>query len=221
MNKTEFNPMAEVFKYLAISILFCFVGYAFGKAFIPESVVMVANFIFIFVVLGLLILCLLSRKGIIPDRFSMNWVYLFTFIDGILLYPILQMYISGLGSQTVIVILLATALIFFVLSMVAKKENSDKYLRLGNILLIGLVILILLSVISIFIGFKTFNILVSVFSVVIFCGYILYDVSLIKYEIVSGDINDSKDLSMHVLNLYLDFINIFLDLLNLVYNFRD
>ncbi|MFR9070038.1 MAG: Bax inhibitor-1 family protein [Paraclostridium sp.] len=221
MNKTEFNPMAEVFKYLAISILFCFVGYAFGKAFIPESVVMVANFIFIFVVLGLLILCLLSRKEIIPDRFSMNWVYLFTFINGILLYPILQMYISGLGSQTVIVILLVTALIFFILSMVAKKENSDKYLRLGNILLIGLVILILLSIVSIFIGFKTFNILVSVFSVVIFCGYILYDVSLIKYEIVSGDINDSKDLSMHVLNLYLDFINIFLDLLNLVYNFRD
>lgn len=221
MNKTEFNPMAEVFKYLAISILFCFVGYAFGKAFIPESVVMVANFIFIFVVLGLLILCLLSRKGIIPDRFSMNWVYLFTFIDGILLYPILQMYISGLGSQTVIIILLVTALIFFILSMVAKKENSDKYLRLGNILLIGLVILILLSVVSIFIGFKTFNILVSVFSVVIFCGYIIYDVSLIKYEIVSGDINDNKDLSMHVLNLYLDFINIFLDLLNLVYNFRD
>ncbi|MBC6004497.1 MAG: Bax inhibitor-1 family protein [Paeniclostridium sordellii] len=221
MNKTEFNPMAEVFKYLAISILFCFVGYAFGKAFIPESVVMVANFIFIFVVLGLLILCLLSRKEIIPDRFSMNWVYLFTFINGILLYPILQMYISGLGSQTVIIILLVTALIFFILSMVAKKENSDKYLRLGNILLIGLVILILLSIVSIFIGFKTFNILVSVFSVVIFCGYILYDVSLIKYEIVSGDINDSKDLSMHVLNLYLDFINIFLDLLNLVYNFRD
>ncbi len=213
--------MAEVFKYLAISILFCFVGYAFGKAFIPESVVMVANFIFIFVVLGLLILCLLSRKEIIPDRFSMNWVYLFTFINGILLYPILQMYISGLGSQTVIIILLVTALIFFILSMVAKKENSDKYLRLGNILLIGLVILILLSIVSIFIGFKTFNILVSVFSVVIFCGYILYVVSLIKYEIVSGDINDSKDLSMHVLNLYLDFINIFLDLLNLVYNFRD
>lgn len=221
MNKTEFNPMAEVFKYLAISILFCFIGYAFGMKFVPESVVMVANFIFIFVVLGLLILCLLSRKEIIPDRFSMNWVYLFTFINGILLYPILQMYISGLGSQTVIIILLVTALIFFILSMVAKKETSDKYLGLGNILLIGLVILILLSVVSIFIGFKTFNILASVFSVVIFCGYILYDVSLIKYEIVSGDINDSKDLSMHVLNLYLDFINIFLDLLNLVYNFRD
>ena len=133
MNKTEFNPMAEVFKYLAISILFCFVGYAFGMKFVPESVVMVANFIFIFVVLGLLILCLLSRKEIIPDRFSMNWVYLFTFINGVLLYPILQMYISGLGSQTVIIILLVTALIFFILSMVAKKETSDKYLNTSDI----------------------------------------------------------------------------------------
>lgn len=221
MDKSTMNPMSQVFKYLAISILFCFVGYGFGKAFIPESIAMMANLLVIILVIALLILCLLSRKGIIPDRFSMNWVYLFTFIDGILLYPILQMYISGLGSQTVITILLFTALIFFILYMIAKKENSDKYLRLGNILLIGLVALILLSIVSIFVQFKIFNILVSVFSVVIFCGYILYDVSLIKYEIVSGDINDSKDLSMHVLNLYLDFINIFLDLLNLVYNFRD
>jgi uncharacterized protein len=221
MNKSGFNPMSEIFKFLAISILFCFVGYAFGVAFVPESIVMVANLIFIFVLVGLLILCLLSRKGIIPDRFSMGWVYLFTFIDGILLYPILQMYVGGLGSSTVIMILVVTAIIFFILSMVAKKENSDKYLRMGSVLLTALIILIPLTIISIFMGYGIFNILVTIFSIVIFCGYILYDVSLIKYEINNGNINDSKDLSIHVLNLYLDFINIFLDLLNLVYNFRD
>ncbi|MGL5755274.1 MAG: Bax inhibitor-1/YccA family protein [Paraclostridium sp.] len=221
MNKVIVNPMAEVFKYLAISILFCFIGYGFGKMFVPESLVMVANVIVIVVIVCLLILCLVSRKDKIPSRFSMNWVYLFTFINGILLYPILEMYIGGLGTQVVINILVVTALIFFVLSMVAKKEKSDKYLRLGNTLFIGLIVLIPLSIIAAFMGYGFFNIVVTIFSIAIFSGYILYDVSLIKNDIDNGNINDSKDLSLHVLNLYLDFINIFLDLLNLIYDFKE
>lgn len=220
MNKVIENAIADIFKYLAISILFCFLGYGFGVAFVPESIAMAANIIVILMVVGLLILCLVSRKGIIPDRFSMNWVYLFTFIDGILLYPIIQMYVGSLGKEIVISILAVTALIFFVLSMIAKKENSDKYLKLGSTLFTGLIILIPFTIIAAFVGFGTFNIVVSIFSIIIFSGYILYDVSLVKHKIESGQINDSNDLSIHVLNLYLDFINIFLDILNLVYNFK-
>ena len=221
MNKVIENPIADVFRYLAISILFCFLGYGFGVAFVPESIAMAANIIVIVMVVGLLILCLVSRKGIIPDRFSMNWVYLFTFIDGIILYPIIQMYVGGLGKEIVISILAVTALIFFVLSTIAKKENSDKYLKLGSTLFIGLIILIPFTIIAAFIGFGIFNITITIFSIIIFSGFILYDVSLVKHKIENGKINDSKDLSIHVLNLYLDFINIFLDILNLVYNFKE
>lgn len=221
MSKAMINPMSQVFKYLAISILFCFVGYGFGMMFIPKSIAIAANFIVFIFIIGLLILCLVSRKGIIPDRFSMNWVYLFTFIDGVLIYPILEMYVGSLGNQVVINILLVTALIFFILSMIAKKETSDKYLRLGNILFTGLIALIILTVIGLFMGYGNFNIVVSIFSIIIFSGYILYDVSLVKYDIENGNINDSKDLSIHVFNLYLDFINIFLDLLNLIYDFKE
>ncbi|MBS6509086.1 MAG: US12 family protein [Paraclostridium bifermentans] len=221
MNKVIQNPIADVFKYLAISILFCFLGYGFGVAFVPESVAMIANIIVVVMVVALLILCLVSRKGIIPDRFSMNWVYLFTFIDGIILYPIIQMYVGSLGKEIVISVLFITALIFLVLSTIARREKSDKYLKLGNTLFIGLIILIPFTIIASFIGFGAFNITVTVFSIIIFSGYILYDVSLVKYEIENGNINDSKDLSIHVLNLYLDFINIFLDILNLIYDFKE
>lgn len=221
MSKAMVNPMSQVFKYLAISILFCFVGYGFGMMFIPESIAIAANFIVFIFIIGLLILCLVSRKGIIPARFSMNWVYLFTFIDGILMYPILEMYVGSLGNQVVINVLLVTALIFFVLSMIAKKETSDKYLRLGNVLFTGLIALIILTIIGFFMGYGIFNIVVSILSIIIFSGYILYDVSLVKYDIENGNINDSKDLSIHVFNLYLDFINIFLDLLNLIYDFKE
>ena len=41
------------------------------------------------------------------------------------------------------------------------------------------------------------------------------------YEIENGYINNKNDLSIHILNLYLDFINILLDLLNLASFFDD
>ena len=43
MNKSTYmtveNPMEAVFKYLSISIVFMFVGFLFGKLFVPASLV--------------------------------------------------------------------------------------------------------------------------------------------------------------------------------------
>ena len=78
-----------------------------------------------------------------------------------------------------------------------------------------------MSIINIFISGSMYNIIISIFGIIIFSGYILYDVSLIKSEIEYGVINDRDDLSIHVLNLYLDFINIFIDLLRLVKELND
>ena len=90
MSRSIENPMSLIFKYLAVSILFMFIGFMFGQIFIPVSFVYYANMIFMFLMIGLLIMSLLSRKNIIPRSFSMNFVYVFTFIDGILTYPLFQ-----------------------------------------------------------------------------------------------------------------------------------
>ncbi len=42
---------------------------------------------------------LLLRKNLIPRSFSMNFVYAFTFIDGILTYPLLKYHLEDLGSH--------------------------------------------------------------------------------------------------------------------------
>ena len=46
MNKSTYmtveNPMEAVFKYLSISIVFMFVGFLFGKLFVPASLVYAA-----------------------------------------------------------------------------------------------------------------------------------------------------------------------------------
>lgn len=156
-----------------------------------------------------------SRKNIIPRSFSMNFVYMFTFIDGIIIYPLLQYYLQDLGKDVFISILVATIVLFTVLAKLASRKDAGYYLGLGNILFAGLIGILIASIINIFIGGNALSIVVSIIGVVIFSGYVLYDISLIKYEIENGDIKEKNDLSIHVLNLYLDFINLLLDLLNI------
>lgn len=220
MLKSMYNPMSQVFKYLSISIVFMFIGYLFGL-FLPNSFIYMANTFIGILMIGLLIMALFARKSIIPRRFSMNFVYLFTFIDGILMSPIIRYYVGSMGTNMVISILLATAVIFGGLAFVANRSESGKFLRLGPSLFIGLIVLLIMSIINIFISGSMYNIIISIFGIIIFSGYILYDVSLIKSEIEYGVINDRDDLSIHVLNLYLDFINIFIDLLRLVKELND
>lgn len=221
MSRNIDNPMASIFKYLAISILCMFIGFLIGPYIIPVNMVYMANKVVTFLIIGLLIMAIFSRKSIIPRSFSMNFVYLFTFIDGILMYPLLQYYLADLGRATFIQILLATTILFAVLAMMANKKGAGHYLGIGNILFAGLIGLLIASILSIFITGNTFNIAISVIGVIVFSGYILYDVSLIKYDIENGGIRERNDLSIHVLNLYLDFINILLDLLNIASRFDD
>lgn len=221
MSKKVVNPMAEIFRCLAVSVLFMFIGFLVGPRILPPTVVYYANRIVLFFMIGLLILALCSRKSIIPRSFSMNFVYAFTFIDGILLYPLLQYYLQDLGSDLVITILIGTIALFGVLSLISSKKEAGHYFGMGKILLSGLITLLVLSIVNIFIGGATLNIGISLIGVVIFSGYVLYDISLIKYEIESGALQERNDLSIHVLNLYLDFINILLDLLNIGSSLND
>lgn len=215
MYKSIDNPISEVFKYLAISILFMFIGFMFGQIFIPVSFVHYANMIFIFLIIGLLIMSLLSRKNIIPRSFSMNFVYGFTFINGILTYPLLQYYLEDLGKSVFISVLVGAIVLFVLLAKLSSQKEAGHYLGLGGILFTGLIGILIAAIINIFIGGEVFSLLISIVGVVIFSGYVFYDISLIKYKIENGEIRERNDLSIHVLNLYLDFINILLDLFNI------
>ena len=221
MFKEMHNPMSQVFKYLSISILFMFIGYIIGLLFIPESFIYMANMIMIVLIIGLVIMAILSKKSIIPRRFSMNFVYIFTFIDGILMSPIISYYVGDLGSGVVINVLIATMILFGMLSFIANRSESTKFLRLGPILFALLIALLFMSILNIFLYGKVFNIAISVLGILIFSAYILYDISILKMEIEYGNIRERDDLSIHVLNLYLDFINILLDLLRLVKELND
>lgn len=210
------NVMSEIFKYLAISIAFMFVGYFVGFNFLPQSVLYLANAILGLLIILLIIMSVLCKKNIIPKRFSMNYVYLFTFIDGVIMSPAITYYIGTLGSTTVLNVLLASAILFGILSYIASKNNSDKFLKLGPVLFVGLITLLILTILNSFISGRMFTLFISIMGVLLFSTYVLYDISLLKLDVDCGQIQDKNDLSIHVLNLYIDFVNIFMDILRIV-----
>lgn len=215
------NPFSELFKHLTISIVFSLIGLIVGNMFVPVSVVYMAGTIVSILMLFMLILALCSRKGLIPRRFSMNYVYLFTFIQGVLIYPTINYYLYDLGIGMVISIFIATIFIFASLTIYAKNNESSTVLNYGKVLTFALLGMIISSIVNIFLGSSILSIIVSALGVLIFSIYVVYDINLVKRDIQYSIINDKDDLSIHVLNLYIDFINLLLDLLNLVSKLKD
>lgn len=215
------NPFSQLFKHLTISIVFSLIGLIIGNMFIPVSVVYMAGTIVSVLMIFMLILALCFRKGIIPRRFSMNYVYLFTFIQGILIYPTINYYLYDLGIGMVISMLIATIFIFASLTIYAKNNESSSVLNYGKVLTFALLGMIISSIVNIFLGSSILSIIVSALGVLIFSIYVIYDINLIKRDIQYSVINDKDDLSIHVLNLYIDFINLLLDLLDLASKLKD
>ena len=77
-------------------------------------------------------------------------------------------------------------------------------------MLIGI---ILCTIINLFLQNSTFDIIISAASVIIFLGFIAYDIQKIKR--LNGYIAEDNLAIIGAFELYLDFINIFIDLLRL------
>lgn len=91
--------------------------------------------------------------------------------------------------------------------------------RIGIILFFGLIGIILASIVNLFLGNSTLDLIISVLGVLIFTGLTAYDIQKIKQMNILGNEGtdeDRKEAIMGALTLYLDFINLFLSLLRLM-----
>lgn len=221
MRKEISNPIAGLFKYLFISISFMILGYVSGMLWVPPSVIYLANNILCVMMVIMFILAIFSKNSKVPRRFSMNYVYIYTFITGMSMSIIISYYSAILGVGTILCVLLSTMLIIGILAYIASKDESGKFLNLGPILVIMTIVLLAMTLLQLFIAGDTGDVLVSGLGLIIFSGWVLYDISVIKKSIEYGEIRERDDLSIHVLNIYVDFINIFTDLLRLIAETRD
>jgi FtsH-binding integral membrane protein len=89
---------------------------------------------------------------------------------------------------------------------------------LGGILFGALIGLIVASIVYVFVGGSTFNLIIGIFGVIIFAGLTAYDMQKIKQIGARGvgDADTAQKLAIFgALSLYLDFINLVISLLRI------
>lgn len=118
------------------------------------------------------------------------------------------MYAEKLGWQTVFGAYLGTAGVMAVCGAVAMLSGIN-FGALGGILFFALLGLIVVGIIGIFIRMsRQFNMVYSIFGMIIFAGYFLYDF----FRLAHSENTWAKAVELTV-SIYLDFLNFFLYLL--------
>lgn len=140
---------------------------------------------------------------------------IYSISTGVILSFIAEYYTLG----SVISVLSGTIVLFLVLTFYGytTKSNLQSY---TSFLFVGLISIIIMSVINMFIGSNTLDLLLSALAVVVFVIYTAYDTQRIKNTIISLSYQGQLDLLDRVeiigaLSLYLDFINLFIYLIRI------
>jgi modulator of FtsH protease len=162
--------------------------------------------------LGMLAVMMGLFMGIAANRNSALGVVLLLVLTGfmgLMLGPVLQVALHlKNGAQIVGLAAGGTGIIFMSLAGYATVSKKD-FSFLGNLLFIGLILLIVASLANMFFHLPLMMVTISAIAVLIFSGYILFDVSRI---VLGGETN----YVMATLSLYLDIYNLFLNLLQLL-----
>jgi modulator of FtsH protease len=132
-----------------------------------------------------------------------------TFLLGLMLGPILQHALQlRNGGQIVGLAAGGTGIIFLTLAGIATTTKKD-FSFMGKFLLVGIILLIVASLANIFLQIPAMALALSAIGVLLFSGFILYDVS----RIVNGG---ETNYVMATLSLYMSIYNLFTSLLHLL-----
>ncbi|WP_374264815.1 Bax inhibitor-1 family protein [Zoogloea sp.] len=136
----------------------------------------------------------------------------FTFFMGLMLSRVLQVALGFSNGGTMIALAAGgTGAIFAVLAGVASVSKRN-FTNMGKFLTVGLVVVLLAMVANIFLQMPVLHLVISAAVVLLFSGYILYDIS----NIVQGGETNYVTATLAV---YLDVYNVFVSLLNLIMAF--
>lgn len=139
---------------------------------------------------------------------------IYSFVTGLTFSTIFLIY----DLSSIIYVFGITALLFGIFALIGHFTNIDLS-KISTFLLMGLLGIIICSIINMFIGNSTFDLIITIISIIIFLGYTAYDMQKIKRSI--NTLPEDNLAVISALELYLDFINLFLDLLRLFGKSKD
>lgn len=206
--------LSKVFKWFGLGLLVTFlVAYAVS---INESLLQLifsSGATIIIVILELVCAIWLSVRIHKMQTSTATILYLgYTALTGLTFSSIFILY----ELESIIWIFLATAIIFGILSLIGAKTKINLS-GLGVFLIIGLLAIIIISIINMFLLNNTIDLALCIISIVIFMGYVAYDVQ----KICRINTNNDNIAIIAAFDIYLDFINIFIRLLQLFGKNRD
>ena len=200
--------LAKVYNWFGIGLLLTFI-----TAYIVSTSQTLVNLVFtgptVIIIVILELVCAFALPlGI--RKMSKNTaiaLYLgYTILTGLTFSSIFIIY----ELTSIIWIFLVTSIVFFILATLGKSTKMNLS-GIGTFLTILLLSVIILEVINIFIMNNTLNLILCIASLVIFMGYVFYDVN----KISNNYYDDDKLAILGAFQIYLDFINIFIRLLEL------
>ncbi|PLR96085.1 Bax inhibitor-1/YccA family protein [Bacillus sp. T33-2] len=199
---TENRQMPSVIKTFALSLAVAFIGMASG-VYVPPALFLPLAILELAMLLGVFFL---RRKKAV----SYGFLYVFTFISGITMYPIISHYIATAGANIVLMSLGTTTVVFTGLAVYATRTKRDLSF-LGGMLFAALLALVCLAIFNLIWPLNSTAMLAySFIGVLVFSGYVLFDINRMKHYGVAPD-----EVPLMALNLYLDFINLFISILRI------
>lgn len=201
---------SKVFGWLFIGLLLTF-GTGFVLANYPYGVAKILSGTSYIVVIAieLVVAVVFSLRIHKMKKGTAIFCYLlYSFITGVTFSVLFLAF--ELGS--LMFIFLITAIVFGLFAFFGMVTKMD-LTKLGTILFMGLIAILLASVINIFVGNETFDLILCIVGIVIFIGYIAYDMK--KLPVLFDQLGSDKGAIFGAFQLYLDFINLFLRLLQL------
>ena len=190
--------ISRVMGLLAFSFVFAFIGAIVGIVALPPS----AGLYFLLIIVGFVVLIalqfMIQKPGI-----NLFLLYLFTFIEGMAISPILSYYaaVNGLILGQAFLI---TAITTFGLAIYAWTTKRD-FTRIRDYLFAGLILLIVAGIVSIFFQSTVFVAVICVVGIAIFSGYVLFYIQQARRmaDTMPNAIGLTVGLFMAILNLFL------------------
>lgn len=150
----------------------------------------------------------MSKDMVIP---SAVLLFVYSVVNGATLSYVFKLY----ASATVVSVFLITAIVFVAMALVGLVTKKDLSV-IGQIGLMALIGLIVLTVVNIFMGNSQLDMIISAIGLTIFIGLTAYDTQKVKQMAeVRTDLSSNTVAMFGALQLYLDFINMFLYILRL------
>ena len=201
---------SKVYSWLFIGLMITFIsGYCLSLN--PEflvSVLSVGIIPIIIIELAIAVFMGLRIKKMNPITAKLCYI-IYSITTGLTFGSIFYSY----ELNSVIMVFLVTALVFGLLAAYGYTTKRD-ITKISSILFVTLIACVIISILNMIV-FKSSEVemVLSIVFLVIFMGYVIYDMRSIKYLVSSMD--EENAAIYGAFQLYLDFINIFIRLLEL------